>query len=88
MKNLIKNTVMMIVALLVSASCNDNNSVRQKKDAQSETASQDKTMKSDGKVLIVFFSHAGENYGVGTVLPSALAWQQTDGWRKRVLPEG
>lgn len=74
---------MMIVALLVSASCNGNNSV-----AQSETASQDKTMKSDGKVLIVFFSHAGENYGVGNVLPSALAWQQTDGWRKRVLPEG
>lgn len=31
MKNLIKNTVMMIVALLVSASCNGNNSVRQKK---------------------------------------------------------
>ena len=58
---------MMIAALLVSASCNGNNSVRQKKDAQSETASQDKTMKSDGKVLIVFFSHAGENYGVGNV---------------------
>ena len=38
MKNLIKNTVMMIAALLVSASCNGNNSVRQKKDAQSETA--------------------------------------------------
>lgn len=67
MKNLIKNAVMMIAALLVSASCNGNNSARQKKDAQSETASQDKTMKSEGKVLIVFFSHAGENYGVGNV---------------------
>ena len=61
MKNLIKNMAMIIVGLLVSVSCNGNSLARQNEQKQGET------MKNEGKVLIVFFSHAGENYGVGNV---------------------
>lgn len=61
MKNLIKNMAMIIAGLLVSVSCNGNSLTRQNEQKQGET------MKNEGKVLIVFFSHAGENYGVGNV---------------------
>ena len=50
---------MMVSALMVSAAC--YGSVRSSQ--QKEQAS----MESKGKILIVFFSHAGENYGVGNV---------------------
>lgn len=49
----------MVSALMVSAACNGN----VKSSQQKEQAS----MESKGKILIVFFSHAGENYGVGNV---------------------
>ena len=50
---------MMVSALMVSAACNGS----VKSSQQKEQAS----MESKGKILIVFFSHAGENYGVGNV---------------------
>ena len=50
---------MMVSALMVSAACNGS----VKSSQQNEQAS----MESKGKILIVFFSHAGENYGVGNV---------------------
>ena len=59
MKRVLKYTSMMVSALMVSAAC--YGSVRSSQ--QKEQAS----MESKGKILIVFFSHAGENYGVGNV---------------------
>ncbi|MBM6992057.1 MAG: NAD(P)H-dependent oxidoreductase [Prevotella sp.] len=61
-----KNLLLLLVGLLVSLSCNGN----QRRQAQ--PSQQKKTMKTtankpEGKVLIVFFSHAGENYAVGNV---------------------
>ena len=54
MKRVLKYTSMMVSALMVSAACNGS----VKSSQQKEQAS----MESKGKILIVFFSHAGENY--------------------------
>ena len=48
-----------IAALLISVACNGNNK-------QETKATQNNNMKQ-GKTLIVFFSHAGENYAVGNI---------------------
>ncbi len=56
MKNFIKSIALLLVGLIVSTSCNGNTS---KKEGNN--------MEKNGKVLIVFFSHAGENYAVGNV---------------------
>lgn len=56
MKNLIKSLALIVAGLLMSVSCSGNDSVKKSE-----------TMGKSGKVLIVFFSHAGENYGVGNV---------------------
>lgn len=48
-----------IAALLTSVACNGNNK-------QETKATQNNNMKQ-GKTLIVFFSHAGENYAVGNI---------------------
>ena len=65
MKNLIKSIVLLMMGLIVSTSCSGNTS----KDAKSkmETKETDNKMETKGKVLIVFFSHAGENYSVGNI---------------------
>lgn len=55
MKNLIKSIALLLIGLVVSASCSGN------------TPKGEKDMEQNGKVLIVFFSHAGENYAVGNV---------------------
>lgn len=47
----------MLAGILLSLSCSGN----QKKDIKNEQ------VMNKGKVLIVFFSHAGENYSVGNV---------------------
>lgn len=54
MKNFIKSIALMI-GLLMSVSCSGN------------TPKGESNMEQKGKVLIVFFSHAGENYAVGNV---------------------
>ena len=55
MKNLIKSIVLLTTSLIMSASCSGN------------TQKGEENMETKGKVLIVFFSHAGENYAVGNV---------------------
>lgn len=56
MKNLIKSLLFVVAGLFLSASCSGNSSTKK-----------NETMENNGKTLIVFFSHAGENYGVGNV---------------------
>lgn len=61
MKILIKYITMLFAGLLLSASCSGNS-----KTADNKSNEQMNT-RNGGKVLIVFFSHAGENYSVGNV---------------------
>ncbi len=50
----IKSIITAALALLVSTTCNGG-------------TKQEKAMEKDGKSLVVFFSHAGENYAVGHI---------------------
>ena len=50
----IKSIITAVVALLVSTACNGG-------------AKQEKVMNKEGKALVVFFSHAGDNYSVGNI---------------------
>lgn len=58
--------LMVAAALLMSLACNgtqkSDTNVKQREDGQGTAA-----IKTDGKALVVFFSHAGENYSVGNV---------------------
>ena len=58
--------LMVAAALLMSLACNgtqkSDTNVNQREDGQGTAA-----IKTDGKALVVFFSHAGENYSVGNV---------------------
>ena len=56
MKHLIKCLALALTGLFISVSCSGNGS-----------AKKNETMENKGKVLIIFFSHAGENYGVGNI---------------------
>ena len=55
MKNIIKSIVLLVTGLVMSVSCSGS------------TPKGGEKMETKGKVLIVFFSHAGENYAVGNV---------------------
>ena len=59
----IKTFITAVVALLVSTACGGT------KQQQTETSTSNKTsvMAKDGKALVVFFSHAGDNYAVGNI---------------------
>ena len=50
----IKSIITAVMALLVSSACNGG-------------AKQETVMTNDGKALVVFFSHAGDNYAVGNI---------------------
>ena len=50
----IKNVITAALALLVSTACSGG-------------VKQEKVMAKDGKALVVFFSHAGDNYAVGNI---------------------
>ena len=50
----IKNIITAAIGLLVSVSCSGG-------------AKQEKIMNKDGKAIVVFFSHAGDNYAVGNI---------------------
>lgn len=52
----IKNLAMIVAGLLMTISCSGNSATKEKE-----------VMEKKSKVLIVFFSHAGENYGVGNI---------------------
>ncbi len=61
----IKCITLLFAALMVSVSCGGGN----KKNINSEdiNMSNSETTKKDSNILIVFFSHAGENYSVGNI---------------------
>ena len=50
----IKSIITAAIGLLVSTACSGG-------------AKQEKVMAKDGKALVVFFSHAGDNYAVGNI---------------------
>jgi flavodoxin len=50
----IKSIITAVIALLVSTACSGG-------------AKQEKVMNKDGKAIVVFFSHAGDNYAVGNI---------------------
>ena len=50
----IKSIITAALALLVSTACSGG-------------SKQEKVMAKDGKALVVFFSHAGDNYAVGNI---------------------
>ena len=52
----IKNLALIVAGLLMTMSCSGNSATKEKE-----------VMEKKSKVLIVFFSHAGENYGVGNI---------------------
>lgn len=54
--NFIKSFALLVAGLLVSVSCSGNAATKGKE-----------VMEKKAKVLIVFFSHAGENYNVGNI---------------------
>ncbi len=60
-KRLFTFTLLALGAILLSISCVSE--TRNKK----EEITQNKDMKTDGKKLVVFFSHTGENYNVGII---------------------
>lgn len=68
MRNL-KYVIIMIVGLLFSTACNSNKSQTDKMGDKEmkNNVSTNATEKEGGKILIVYFSHAGENYSVGNI---------------------
>ena len=50
----IKSIITAAMALLASTACSGG-------------AKQEKVMKTEGKAIVVFFSHAGDNYAVGNI---------------------
>ena len=50
----IKSIITAVIGLLVSTACSGG-------------AKQEKVMNKDGKAIVVFFSHAGDNYAVGNI---------------------
>ncbi|MBS6460069.1 MAG: flavodoxin [Alistipes sp.] len=56
MKNIILSTLGLLMLTLPTASS-----------AQNDKQNENRDMKTDKKVLVVFFSHTGENYGVGNI---------------------
>ena len=50
----IKSIITAALALLISTACSGG-------------AKQEKEMNKDGKAVVVFFSHAGDNYSVGNI---------------------
>lgn len=58
----ILNTIFMAVAVVFSATA-----CSQQKNEGTEMKSKTEDMKTDGKKLVVFFSHTGENYNVGNI---------------------
>ena len=57
--------MMAIAALLTATACNGKKTASEATEATSEQATQQ--VKTDKKTLVVFFSHAGDNYSVGNI---------------------
>ena len=59
----IKSIITAAMALLVSTACNGT----KQQQTESSTSNEKTAMAKDGKALVVFFSHAGDNYAVGNI---------------------
>ena len=59
----IKSIITAAVALLASTACSGN----AKQGTEQTTSNETTVMAKDGKALVVFFSHAGDNYAVGNI---------------------
>ena len=57
--------MMAFVALLTATTCNGKKAAPEATETNSEQAAQQ--VKTDKKALVVFFSHAGDNYAVGNI---------------------
>lgn len=66
MRNL-KYLMIMIVGLLFSTACNSNKTQTDKIGDKEMKNNVSTNAKEGGKILIVYFSHAGENYSVGNI---------------------
>lgn len=60
MKNILKSIALLTAGLLTATACNDNGKAQ-------TTENQTANNMGKGKILVVYFSHAGENYGVGNI---------------------
>ena len=59
----IKSIITAALALLVSTACSGT----KQQQTESSTSNDTTVMAKDGKALVVFFSHAGDNYAVGNI---------------------
>ncbi len=59
----LKSIITAALALLVSTACNGT----KQQQTESSTSNETTAMEKDGKALVVFFSHAGDNYAVGNI---------------------
>ena len=59
----LKSIITAAMALLVSTACNGT----KQQQTESSTSNEMTAMAKDGKALVVFFSHAGDNYAVGNI---------------------
>ena len=67
MRKIISMAIMLVASIGSIVSCANNNSTTKN---ESENATNDSVMNktlTDKKILVVFFSHTGENYGVGNI---------------------
>ena len=55
------------LCMLVSTACSGNKKSEANVNEPASEETQAETVKKDGKTLIVFFSHAGDNYSVGNI---------------------
>lgn len=92
MRKIISMVVLLLTSTLSMASCADNNKAA---NSESKTTS-DKNMEtsiSGNKTLVVFFSHTGENYGVGNIsegnthIIAKMIGEATDGTLFEIVPE-
>lgn len=65
MRNLLKTFMVSFASILMATSCNA--ATKSETNNSNETNSETRVMAKEGKALIVFFSHAGENYAVGNI---------------------
>ncbi|MBO7601984.1 MAG: NAD(P)H-dependent oxidoreductase [Bacteroidaceae bacterium] len=62
-----KTLMITAVGMLLSTSCNASSDNKTANDAASEPAKESTVSAKEGKALIIYFSHAGENYAVGNI---------------------
>ena len=55
------------LCMLVSTACSGNKKSEANVNESAAEEAQAETLKKDGKALVVFFSHAGDNYSVGDI---------------------